>query len=113
MMSPRRVAREAGAAVASLGQTPRMDSARAWLVLGFFGQSLFFSRVLVQWLASERAGRSIVPAAFWWLSVGGSALLLSYAVARRDPVFIAGQAGGVLIYLRNLQLIAREKRAGR
>ncbi len=85
-----------------------MESARAWLVLGFVGQSLFFSRFVVQWLASERAGRSVVPIAFWWLSVSGSAVLLAYAISRRDPVFVAGQAGGILIYLRNLQLIRRQ-----
>ena len=86
-----------------------MNLAPSWLVLGFVGQSLFFSRFLVQWLASERAGRSVVPVAFWWLSLCGSALLLAYAVHRADPVFIAGQACGSLVYLRNLQLVRRER----
>ena len=81
-----------------------------WLALGLGGQLLFFGRFLAQWIASERAGRSTVPPVFWWLSLGGSALLLAYALHRRDPVFVLGQAGGSLIYLRNLQLLSRERR---
>lgn len=86
-----------------------METAAIWLAVGFLGQSLFFSRFVVQWIASERKGRSVVPEAFWWLSLGGSAILLAYAIVRRDPVFIAGQAGGSLIYVRNLQLLRRER----
>jgi lipid-A-disaccharide synthase-like uncharacterized protein len=78
-----------------------------WLAVGFAGQLLFTSRFLVQWIASERRRQSIVPTAFWWLSLGGSALLLAYAIWRRDPVFILGQAFGFLVYTRNLILIAR------
>lgn len=82
----------------------------AWIVLGFAGQVAFTGRFVVQWLASEREGRSVVPVAFWILSVVGSLLLLAYAVHRRDPVFILGQTTGVLIYLRNLHLIRRQAR---
>jgi lipid-A-disaccharide synthase-like uncharacterized protein len=83
-----------------------------WLGIGLFGQALFSMRFLVQWLRSERAGRSVVPIAFWYLSLGGGLLLLSYAIHRRDPVFILGQLTGVIVYLRNLQLIYLQ-RAGR
>lgn len=82
-----------------------------WVALGFVAQGLFMMRFLVQWLASEKAGRSVVPVAFWFFSVGGGVLLLVYAVRRQDPVFIAGQGLGLLIYFRNLWLIFREKRA--
>lgn len=81
-----------------------------WLVLGFVAQGLFSARFLVQWFASERAGRSVVPLTFWYLSLFGSALLLLYAIHRRDPVFILGQSAGMFIYLRNLNLILRERR---
>ncbi len=81
-----------------------------WLTVGFAGQIAFGMRFLAQWLSSERAGRSVVPIGFWYLSIVGGALLLAYAVYRRDPVFIAGQVTGVLIYGRNLQLIYRSKR---
>ena len=78
-----------------------------WLGIGFLGQSTFSLRFLVQWWKSERAGRSVVPTAFWYLSLGGGILLLGYAVYRRDPVFILGQLTGVFVYLRNLHLIRR------
>jgi lipid-A-disaccharide synthase-like uncharacterized protein len=81
-----------------------------WLVLGFVAQGLFTARFLVQWLASERAGRSVVPLAFWLFSIGGGLLLLLYALYRRDPVFIAGQAFGVFVYLRNLYFVQRERK---
>src|SRR5450631_759002 len=76
-----------------------------WLALGFFAQALFTARFLVQWIASERAGRSVIPIAFWFFSIGGGALLLVYALYRRDPVFIAGQALGLVVYVRNLYFI--------
>ncbi len=82
-----------------------------WMVFGFTAQGLFSARFLVQWLASERAGRSVVPMAFWYLSLLGSGLLLLYAIHREDPVFILGQASGVLIYVRNVHLRLREKGA--
>ena len=80
-----------------------------WLGIGFFGQLLFTSRFLVQWLASERRGESVIPVAFWWLSIAGGATLLAYAVYRADPVFIAGQAFGIVVYARNLLLIRRSR----
>ncbi len=84
-----------------------------WLAaLGLTGQILFMSRFYVQWLASERAGRSVVPVSFWWLSLGGSTLLLAYGILRPEPVIIVGQVGG-FIYLRNLMLIRREQRRRR
>jgi lipid-A-disaccharide synthase-like uncharacterized protein len=78
-----------------------------WVVLavGFGGQALFSLRFIVQWLASERAHRSVVPVQFWYLSILGGATLLIYAIYRRDPVFIIGQASGLFIYARNLWLI--------
>jgi lipid-A-disaccharide synthase-like uncharacterized protein len=79
-----------------------------WFVLGLVGQATFFSRFLVQWIASERQGRSFVPPAFWWLSLAGSMLLLAYAVHRKDPVFVLGQAFGWIVYARNLVLLRRE-----
>ncbi|PRY71544.1 lipid-A-disaccharide synthase N-terminal domain-containing protein [Halomonas ventosae] len=84
-----------------------------WLGIGFLGQALFSARFLVQWLASERARRSIVPRAFWFFSLAGGATLLAYAIYRRDPVFIAGQGAGLFIYARNLMLIRREIREQR
>ena len=83
-----------------------------WVVLGFVAQGLFTMRFAVQWIASERAGRSVVPRAFWWFSIGGGALLLIYALYRRDPVFILGQGFGVFVYLRNLQFVLRAKARG-
>ena len=83
-----------------------------WLyILGFTGQSLFALRFLVQWVASERKGESIIPIYFWYLSLAGSMILLAYAIFRRDPVFILGQSTGFIVYMRNLMLIYR-KRAG-
>ena len=81
-----------------------------WLTIGFLGQILFSMRFLVQWMASERMRRSVIPVAFWYFSIGGGATLLSYAIWRADPVFIAGQAGGLGIYLRNLYFIIVERR---
>jgi lipid-A-disaccharide synthase-like uncharacterized protein len=81
-----------------------------WVLIGFAAQALFTMRFVVQWVASERAGRSVVPMAFWLFSIGGGLLLLVYALYRRDPVFIAGQAFGVFVYLRNLYFVMRERR---
>lgn len=82
-----------------------------WVVLGFVAQGLFTARFVVQWIASERAGRSVVPLAFWLFSIGGGVLLLTYALYRRDPVFIAGQAFGVFVYLRNLYFVLHERKS--
>jgi lipid-A-disaccharide synthase-like uncharacterized protein len=76
-----------------------------WVMLGFVAQAFFTMRFVVQWIASERARRSVVPVAFWFFSLGGGTLLLVYALYRRDPVFIAGQALGLLVYIRNLYFI--------
>lgn len=83
------------------------------VIVGLVGQLLFTARFMVQWIASERAGRSVVPVSFWYLSIGGSLILLAYALYRADPVFILGQGLGTFIYMRNLALIARERRAAR
>lgn len=80
-----------------------------WVLLGFIAQFAFTMRFMVQWIASERARRSVVPAAFWFFSLVGGTLLLVYAIHRQDPVFIAGQALGLVIYVRNIWLILAEK----
>jgi lipid-A-disaccharide synthase-like uncharacterized protein len=82
-----------------------------WVLLGFVGQGLFSMRFIVQWLASERAGRSVVPVAFWFFSIGGGILMLFYALYIRDPVFILGQGFGLFVYLRNLHFVFRERKA--
>lgn len=82
-----------------------------WVLLGFLAQACFTMRFVVQWIASERAKRSVVPVAFWFFSLFGGGLLFVYAIQRQDPVFIAGQGMGLIIYIRNLWLIANERRA--
>jgi lipid-A-disaccharide synthase-like uncharacterized protein len=77
------------------------------ILIGYIAQILFAMRFVVQWIASERAGRSVVPMAFWIFSIGGGLMLLGYALYRKDPVFIIGQAFGVFVYLRNLQFVLR------
>ncbi|ASV87276.1 MULTISPECIES: lipid-A-disaccharide synthase N-terminal domain-containing protein [Ochrobactrum] len=81
-----------------------------WIILGFIAQACFTMRFVVQWLASEKAKKSVMPVAFWFFSLFGGALLLIYAIQRKDPVFIAGQALGLIVYVRNLWLIANEKK---
>ena len=83
-----------------------------WLAIGLAGQALFSARFLVQWLVSEKRKESVIPVAFWYLSLAGSAVLLSYALYRQDPVFILGQSMGSFIYLRNLWLIRRKRLGG-
>jgi lipid-A-disaccharide synthase-like uncharacterized protein len=87
-----------------------MSQARLWLVIGFAGQAIFTARFLVQWIASERKRDSVVPVAFWWLSILGGLTLLSYASYRQDPVIIVGQAMGLVVYARNLMLVGKAKR---
>ncbi len=84
---------------------------KMWLTIGFLGQALFAARFLVQWIASERRRESVVPVSFWYLSLGGAAILLAYAIWRRDPVFVLGQAFGFVVYTRNLALIGRRAKA--
>ena len=85
----------------------------SWVVLlGYAGQALFTMRFVVQWIASERAGRSVVPLSFWVFSICGGLMLLGYAIYRRDPVFILGQAFGSFVYLRNLYWAVRDRRPG-
>ena len=76
-----------------------------WIIVGFTGQLMFFSRFFVQWLHSEKHKKSLFPISFWYFSIAGGAVLLVYAIHRKDPVFITGQACGLLIYARNLGLI--------
>lgn len=78
-----------------------------WLAVGFFGQFLFSMRFILQWLASEKIKRSIVPNVFWYFSLAGGFVLFIYAIYRRDPVFILGQGAGIFIYLRNIYFILR------
>jgi lipid-A-disaccharide synthase-like uncharacterized protein len=80
---------------------------QVWLSIGLLGQALFSARFLVQWIASERRKRSVVPHAFWYFSIGGGLTLLAYAIYRRDPVFIIGQGAGLIVYARNLWFIYR------
>src|SRR5438477_13202524 len=87
-----------------------LSQARLWLIIGFAGQALFTARFLVQWIASERKRDSVVPVAFWWLSLLGGLTLLSYASYRQDPVIIVGQAMGLVVYARNLMLVGKAKR---
>ena len=81
-----------------------------WQVVGFVGQGVFTARFLVQWVASEKKRDSVVPVAFWWLSLVGGLNLLVYAIHRQDPVFIVGQSMGMVVYVRNLMLLAKRKR---
>ncbi|MCG5541628.1 MULTISPECIES: lipid-A-disaccharide synthase N-terminal domain-containing protein [unclassified Halorhodospira] len=87
-----------------------INIATVWLIIGFIGQALFSMRFLVQWFYTERARRSVIPIAFWYFSIAGGATLLAYAIYREDPVFIVGQAAGLLIYFRNLYFVYRERR---
>ncbi len=87
-----------------------MDTMTIWLAVGFMGQALFSARFLVQWISSEKQKKSVIPVAFWYFSLGGGVTLLSYAIFRLDPVFIHRQAGGLLVYSRNLYFVMRDRR---
>ncbi len=80
---------------------------QVWMCVGFIGQVFFGLRFVVQWIATERAKRSVIPLAFWYLSLGGSVVLLVYSIYKRDPVFIFGFSLNLLIYSRNLWFIHR------
>lgn len=81
-----------------------------WIAIGLAGQALFMLRFVIQWIVSERARRSVIPVSFWWLSIAGAAVLLAYAIYRRDPVFVLGQSLGFFVYSRNLWLVHAEAR---
>ena len=88
---------------ASIGQQPE----QLMVIIGFAGQGLFAMRFIIQWLTSEKQARSVIPLAFWYFSIGGGAVLLLYALLRKDPVIICGQGLGLFIYVRNLYLISK------
>ena len=94
-------------------RTDPMSESSLWIAVGLLGQLFFTSRFLIQWIVSERRRESVIPLAFWWFSLLGGVTLLSYAVWRRDPVFILGQATGLVVYTRNLALIGRRRREAR
>ena len=87
-----------------------MTTEQIWIGVGLLGQAMFSARMLLQWIASERRRRSVVPRAFWYFSIAGGLILLFYAIHRRDPVFIAGQGAGLFVYARNVYFI-RTRRA--
>lgn len=84
-----------------------------WVTIGLGGQLMFFGRFLIQWLASEKAGESVIPMAFWYFSIAGALITLSYAIYRMDPVFIVGQLMGLCVYARNLYFIFRQNQKTR
>lgn len=84
-----------------------------WLAFGLVAQLLFTARFLVQWISSERAGKSVVPMAFWFFSMGGGAMTLIYGLAKREPVIIIGQGLATIIYLRNIMLILKDRRTSK
>lgn len=86
-----------------------MTGQTVWLGIGFLGQALFSAHFVIQWVASERMRRSVVPHAFWWFSLAGGVTLFAYASWRGDPVFVPGQRLGLFVYLRNLMLIRRHR----
>ena len=81
-----------------------------FLIIGFTGQGLFASRFIIQWIYSEKKKESVIPIAFWYLSIFGGIGLLTYAIFRKDPVIITGQLFGLIIYIRNLILIYKKNR---
>jgi lipid-A-disaccharide synthase-like uncharacterized protein len=90
-------------------EVAQSSSITLWLLcVGLFGQAMFFSRFLVQWMVSERAKKSVFPMAFWYLSLSGGTILFIYAYQRNDPVIMLGQAVGLIVYTRNVILRRRE-----
>ena len=85
-----------------------MSVEKIWLAIGFLGQAMFASRFLIQWIQTERKKQSIIPIAFWYFSIFGSLILFSYAIYRKDPVFIIGQSFGLIVYMRNLYFIYKK-----
>jgi len=94
-----------------LPETIATQPEQLMVIIGFAGQGLFAMRFIIQWLTSEKHARSVIPLAFWYFSIGGGAVLLLYALWRKDPVIICGQGLGLFIYLRNLYLIRRSSAA--
>jgi len=88
-----------------------MSKETLWIIIGFVGQGLFTMRFVVQWISSEKNKKSVIPLAFWYFSLAGGIVLFSYALYRKDPVFILGQSFGVFVYTRNLYFIYKEKKA--
>jgi lipid-A-disaccharide synthase-like uncharacterized protein len=88
-----------------------MSQLTLWALIGFFGQALFMMRFIVQWLASEREKKSVVPEVFWYFSLGGGLIVFAYAIHKQDIVFIFGQGLGVFIYLRNIYFIRTHRRS--
>lgn len=88
-------------------------SVKMWLIIGFTGQLLFGLRFLIQWICSEVKQESHIPIIFWYFSIGGGAILLIYAIHRKDPVFIVGQSTGLIVYVRNLILIYKKEKKER
>ncbi len=82
-----------------------------WFVIGMVGQFVFAGRFIVQWISSEREKKVVIPVAFWWLSITGGIITFAYAAHREDPVFMLAQAGGLLMYLRNLVIHRRSLRS--
>jgi lipid-A-disaccharide synthase-like uncharacterized protein len=88
-----------------------MTTEQVWIGVGLLGQAMFSARMLLQWIASERRRRSVVPRAFWYFSIAGGIALLLYAIYRKDPVFIVGQGAGLLVYARNVYFIHTRRAA--
>ena len=80
-----------------------------WAMIGFGGQAIFFSRWIVQWIISEKAGKSEIPIAFWWISITGGCITFVYAVAKVEPVLLLGQLLALAMYTRNLFLVFKER----
>jgi lipid-A-disaccharide synthase-like uncharacterized protein len=115
-LSPEAFARHTYEGAAGMG-APRMhrlfnitsSAGLPWVVLGLLGQLLYTARMAVQWIVSERRKRSVIPPAFWWLSLAAASALTVYFIWRRDIVGILGNCMGAFIYIRNLYFIARSK----
>ncbi len=87
-----------------------LSSFDTWVMVGLFGQFMFTMRFIVQWVASEKARKSVIPISFWFFSLAGGSIVFAYAIHKADPVFIIGQGMGLLIYLRNIHFIIAERR---
>ncbi len=83
----------------------------AWEIVGLVGHFFFFSRFVVQWIASERQKRTVVPEAFWYLSLVGTAIVLVYSLHVGRPVFMLAYSLNIVFYVRNLIIHRRAARA--